>query len=806
MNSRTRHFLALAAMLGFVNSVLAANSGFTNAVLPISFSACAPKIPTPAGTPATVLANPDPSPTAANSLKVSLVEGFAGVFSSLVNSDNGGLGVQGIRFRIELTDIPTGIVVYAPQGVSSGSFPTTGSVQGGGATTELLMIKGAASDGSGGAPVGGPVGNQFDLITPSGGTATIIYEVAFPSSGTSAETVTLFLAFTGTLTAGSGAINASLGLVPVGPPTINPALPQFTSTSGATTVAIVTPCGQALPALPASPSILLGSDKLAFIVPLGSDPEPYSLPVLIAARSPLNWTAAITSITGGNWLRLSPVSGRGSSKVTVTVSSRSLPIGSYSATVTFSAPETTNKQFLLTVVLDVTAVLLSLAPSSLDFRGASGTNLPSQQLTISTNAGIVNWTATAQTTSGGNWLSITPSSGVTPATATVSVNSGGLADGAYQGTISVSAVGGSNSPQVANVTLIVGTPIIALKPTSLFFTASVGKNPPSQTFEVQNGGAGVLGWTATVATQSGGDWLAVSPTTAVAPSTITVTVNSSGLAAGTYVGTVRIAALPGVGASNSPQTLTVSLAVDVPTIALNGLQNAASYSTETPVSPGSIVSLFGVNLAKTTPPRASVPLPTTLGDTQVLVNGLPAPLFYVSPTQINFQIPWELAAQTQASLTVTTGGLTSSAQTIKLAGSAPGIFSVDSTGKGQGAILIASTAEVAAPSGSIPGIAARPVRRGEFVTIYCTGLGPVGNRPPTGAAAQRNPLSETTALPVVTIGGIAARVLFSGLAPDSVGLYQVNAEVPANAPTGSAVAVLLSIGGATSNAVTIAVQ
>ena len=95
---------------------------------------------------------------------------------------------------------------------------------------------------------------------------------------------------------------------------------------------------------------------------------------------------------------------------------------------------------------------------------------------------------------------------------------------------------------------------------------------------------------------------------------------------------------------------------------------------------------------------------------------------------------------------------------------------------------------------------------GEFISIYCTGLGTVSNQPATGAAAQASPLSVTTTIPTVTIGGVAAQVGFSGLTPGAVGLYQVNVQVPAGARTGDAVPVILSIGGATSNAATIAVQ
>jgi uncharacterized protein (TIGR03437 family) len=100
---------------------------------------------------------------------------------------------------------------------------------------------------------------------------------------------------------------------------------------------------------------------------------------------------------------------------------------------------------------------------------------------------------------------------------------------------------------------------------------------------------------------------------------------------------------------------------------------------------------------------------------------------------------------------------------------------------------------------------ANPVATGILVVIYCTGLGPVTNQPPTGSPAPMSPLAETTTKPTVVIGGAPAGVQFSGLVPGLVGAYQVNAVVPNGSATGNAVPVTISIGGIVSNTVTIAV-
>lgn len=248
----------------------------------------------------------------------------------------------------------------------------------------------------------------------------------------------------------------------------------------------------------------------------------------------------------------------------------------------------------------------------------------------------------------------------------------------------------------------------------------------------------------------------------------------------------------------------VTTGTGVPAVNAGGAVNGASFTTQ--VAAGSVTSVFGTGLAPANAFAASVPLPTTLGGSSLKLNTFSAPLFFVSPQQINFQVPWELAGQAQASITASLAGVASSPQSVGLAAFAPGIFTTTQSGSGQGAILIASSGEVAAPAGSIPGRAARPVMRREFLSIYCVGLGPVTNRPDSGAAAPSDPLATTTTAPTVTIGGVPGTVNFAGLAPGFVGLYQVNVQVPDGAPSGDAVQVAISIGGATSNTVTIAVQ
>ena len=268
--------------------------------------------------------------------------------------------------------------------------------------------------------------------------------------------------------------------------------------------------------------------------------------------------------------------------------------------------------------------------------------------------------------------------------------------------------------------------------------------------------------------------------------TLTVAVNSGALRSATF-------SIAGVSVQVTQQSTTV------PSINTGAVVNAASFAAGSPVAPGSIATVFGNFLVSSLTTSSGTPLPNNLaGLSMQFGSGVKVPLFAVSSGQVNFQVPWELAVQSQSPLSATINGQTSGAQTVNLAVFAPGIFSMNAQGTGQGAILDASYRLV---DSSNPATAGSTV-----IQIFCTGLGSVTNQPASGSAALSNPPSSTTTTPTVMIGGAQASVQFSGLAPGSVGEYQVNALVPAGSAKGSAVPVVISIGGATSNTVTIAVQ
>ena len=252
----------------------------------------------------------------------------------------------------------------------------------------------------------------------------------------------------------------------------------------------------------------------------------------------------------------------------------------------------------------------------------------------------------------------------------------------------------------------------------------------------------------------------------------------------------------------------VSMPHPAPTVNALGVVNNASFAVgSNPIAPGAIAAVFGSNMNDGSNVLfssfgADGKLVTTLGGAQVKINGELAAMFYSTPSQLGVQIPVDITGSS-ATIQVIANGQTSASQNIPIDTLSPGLFSTDQSGKGQGAVLIANTNTLVAPTGSIPGRVSRPAKPGEFVTIFCTGLGAVS---PALASGQPGTNNTTVATPMVKIDGVSAAVQFSGIAPGFVGLDQVNVQIPAGTRTSNAIPVVLIIGGKQSNTVTIAVS
>jgi uncharacterized protein (TIGR03437 family) len=212
-----------------------------------------------------------------------------------------------------------------------------------------------------------------------------------------------------------------------------------------------------------------------------------------------------------------------------------------------------------------------------------------------------------------------------------------------------------------------------------------------------------------------------------------------------------------------------------------GVVNAATFQAGAGMAAGSYISIFGSDLADTSLAETTTSLPVSLGQVAVSFDGggksLPGHLHFISPGQVNVQVPWEFQGQTSVAMKVTLYDyLWGNTYNVPLTTYSPGIFAVTNAA---GAAITS----------------ANPAKRGDVIVIYANGLGPVDTPQVSGEPASTTKLVGTQAGPVVTIGGTGSTVQFSGLAPGFVGLYQVNVLVPAGAPTG-AQTLKLSIGGA----------
>ncbi len=236
--------------------------------------------------------------------------------------------------------------------------------------------------------------------------------------------------------------------------------------------------------------------------------------------------------------------------------------------------------------------------------------------------------------------------------------------------------------------------------------------------------------------------------------------------------------------------------------AIGEVVNAAS-NYGGPVAPGEMVSVFGSGLGpstlttdaevSTTPGKLSY----NIKGTQVMINGAPAPLLYTRTDQVAAVVPYSVASEKNLSLQVQYQGQSTPTVHMPVAPAAPGLFTVDRSGTGQGAILNQDTS-LNSPS--------NPALRGSIVALYGTGQGQ------TDPEGQEDDIPgddlATVASPVtVTIGGQPADLLYAGTAPTLAGVMQINVRVPAGIKPGSAVPVVVNIGGVNSPAsVTLAVQ
>jgi len=260
--------------------------------------------------------------------------------------------------------------------------------------------------------------------------------------------------------------------------------------------------------------------------------------------------------------------------------------------------------------------------------------------------------------------------------------------------------------------------------------------------------------------------------------TATLVVTGSQVSQGT--GTV----LASYGSVSSSVTVSVqSASRSTQSPAITGLANGASFATS--YSPGMILSVFGSQLAPSIQAASSVPLPYTMNGIAATINGQAAPLYYVSPGQLNLQIPYETAAGSNALLSVNNNGKIIT-KSFAMSAATPGIF-VDQN------------------KGPVPNVSAS---RGQTISLFITGAGALSPQIATGTAPSGQTALANLPRPAqsysVTVGGVNAPIAFIGDTPGLVGVVQINYTVSTTIPTGTQ-PVVVSIGGVASQSALLTV-
>ena len=555
------------------------------------------------------------------------------------------------------------------------------------------------------------------------------------------------------------------------------------------------------------PSITVAPLSLSFTSPAFNG-MPYAQSISVTSSSgAVPFTA--TAIAGGgtdsgpySWLKVTPTSGTTPATLTVTWDppvTGQIPIQQRTTNGSISIAGPANS-LLIPATFNVTGLQTyqnyqwesGRGPNGLVFSAQTGTGPQTQPFNVDPPGAMTAtvdqpWMTAVEGTSGD----------FANGAVNVTINPAGLAPGVYTGNVTVAEQG--LAPFTTPVTLGVwGTPPkLTITKGSFTFLQQAGEPAvPFQYAEIDSGGV-PMPWGIGV----GGSWLSVNWYYMVTPTPLQAGVQQIGLfPPGEYDGSFTLTSPSGT--IYVPVTFLVTAGPAIEPV-ISQAANAASGITGG-VSPGEILELrgygAGASLIGVLQLTSSGSVATKLNGIAVTFDGVPAPLIYTSATQTNLVVPYEVAgkASTTMQLTYTTsaGTLQTAAWVIPVAATAPGIFTADSTGTGQAAVVN--------QDGSVNS-AAHPAEHGSVVSIYATGEGQTSPAGVTGSVtkAQNSPVAQI----LVNIGGVATTVQYAGSAPgDVAGVLQVNAVVPASVGSGPQ-AVMLTVGGVVSQpGVTIAVK
>ena len=545
--------------------------------------------------------------------------------------------------------------------------------------------------------------------------------------------------------------------------------------------------------LSAAPRLNLFQSSLTVSVPVGTNGTPYSLDTFNIGSGTLNLQASSSVAWLVATVGTSQVCGLrgGCYPVSIAFQTASLTAGTYTAVVTLSDPNAVDSPQYITV----TAQVGGDVPSSLVLYLAPGATTST---TFTTNGPI------KATVSNAPWLTTSTSSNesngayVTTVTATAA---SGMAATDYNGTITIA--GSSFAPdnkQIAVTLNVTAQPIAQASSSSLTFNAPQGTKAQTTNVAVTDAGQGALTISGVTATaSSNGTWL----TATTVNGGISVTADPTGLSPNTYTGTVTVASNGINGNVVIPVQLVVA-AQGPPVASVGGVVANETFAVGEPLAQGDVVSIYGNQFTFDPPQLAgSLPLPTTLDNVQVLVNGIAAPLFYTSSGQINFEIPIN-AATGDGTVQVVRNGTQGNLIYLNISAQAPQFFLVPGTGG----------YAITTPQGTLTGTPSSPVHVGDTIVIYAIGLGPTSPAVTSGAASPATaPLATVPGVTQVCFGpespffqSPCATPLFAGLTPNYSGLYQINVTIPTGIASGNSKMSVILEDNISSDAIPLAVQ
>ncbi len=569
---------------------------------------------------------------------------------------------------------------------------------------------------------------------------------------------------------------------------------------------------------PVTEGLVTSQTGLTFRSAQSANTLPIQSVAVLSNTDTIPWTVSMHTYTGGNWLTVTPSNGTsapGANTVTLTISTSpaGLAAQDYYGSVTLTPTDGTHPPVSIAVVLSIVpagaAAPPAVTPSGLLFLATPGAAAKAQSFTISNlTSSTIGFNGSGSATP--NWFDFTPKAsglaGGQSATITVTPNLTGLAPGVYRGSILltfsdkstqtvdlllvISATAASHSIEAAPRAAAACTPTKLLPvftaigtgfttpvawPTALIVQIVDDCGNPMNTGTVTvsfNNGDVPLSLLAIGNATWAGTWVPVN----VAASAFAVRADAQ---LAPLSGSVQVTGLVGTNPN-------------VPLVSSGGVLSSGDYTSSPAL--GLLVSIFGTALADGQVSAGSLPLSGQLGSTSVVVSGEQLPVQYVSDSQVNVIIPYDLAVNAPHQLIVLRGNAISVPVPIAVFDSQPAILATAGNGIGQGHIY-----KVDASGNQVLADANSPAGAGDTLVIYTVGLGAIAPPVTAGDATPLTPLSRTTATTTLTIGGQQATVFFAGLTPGSAGLYQVDAIVPAGITPGGQVPVSVSVGCKSSN-------